>query len=163
MICFFFFVIIICFLLSGWRDVREELDFCIFLWNTAPLLSIRILDHLTVYLAHVVQSSCSASLMQTAAHIYLPTLLGLKQFLWAVQRFGCTASQSSLGKSSGYCLHNTRVCTYTQRDVASKIEQKQTNRQKKTHIPIDFLVMLELLWVGMVRVLFVRSWTRLAF
>lgn len=119
---FFFFVIIICFLLSGWRDVREELDFCIFLWNIAPLLSIRILDHLTVYLAHVVQSSCSASLMQTAAHIYLPTLLGLKQFLWAVQRFGCTASQSSLGKSSGYCLHNTRVCTYTQRDVASRTE-----------------------------------------
>lgn len=114
-------------------------------------------------------STRGAELLFSIPHANCSPLLSAYSFGTKAVSLGCpevwvhSQSELSLGESSGYCLHNTGVCTYTQRDVASKIEQKQTNRQKKTHIPIDFLVMLEILWVGMVRVLFVRSWTRLAF
>lgn len=91
----FFVIIIICFLLLGSCHRGRNWNFASYC-EILPLFSASRLLFRTAYLAHMVQNSWSASFMQTVTQFYLPTLLGLKQFLWAVQKFGCTASQSSL-------------------------------------------------------------------
>lgn len=132
MICFFFFCYYYLFSFFRMEGCQGGIGFLHLSVKYCPSFK-----HQDSWSPDCLLSTRGAELLFSIPHANCSPHLSAYSFGTKAVSLGCpevwvhSQSELSLGESSGYCLHNTGVCTYTQRDVASKIEQKQTNRQKK--------------------------------